>query len=199
MWALVHGFGLCAGLIMAIGAQNAFVLRQAATRQHVFAVALVSGLCDTVLISAGVLGLGLLMVNWPIFVPVMKVLGVAFLVVFGWKSLLRVFQPAGLHSGEGESVSLSRTLMLAMGFSLLNPHAWLDTTILLGSSAQQYVAGARASFTVGAVLASFCWFFALAYGARALGPWLTRPSVWRVVDALVAAMMFGLALMLVIG
>lgn len=193
MWIWLHGFGLSAGLIVAIGAQNAFVLRQAASRQHVFATALTAALCDVLLISIGVLGVGLLIINWPGVAPLLQYGGAAFLLWFGWNSARRALQPVGLQLQGLASVSLRRTLLASVAFSLLNPHAWLDAAIMIGSSAQQYLALERLLFAAGAMCASFCWFFCLAYGAKALGPWLTRPPVWRAIDAIVALMMLSLA------
>jgi L-lysine exporter family protein LysE/ArgO len=200
MWqAAVSGFLLGGSLIVAIGAQNAFVMRQGVLKAHVFWVCLFCALCDAVLIWAGVFGLGAVIKWVPGFVPVMTYGGAAFLIWYGIKALRRALKPEGLGAA-GETVqSLGAALLACAGFTLLNPHVYLDTVILVGSIANARGAGEQLPFAAGASLASLVWFFALGYGAVALSGWLGRPSVWRGIDFAIAAIMFLIAFKLLTG
>jgi L-lysine exporter family protein LysE/ArgO len=186
-------------LIVAIGAQNAFVIRQGALNAHVFWVCLFCSLCDTVLIWAGVFGLGALIKHIPLFIPVLTYGGATFLIWYGIKAVLRALHPSGLGASAESAGSLQSALLACAGFTLLNPHVYLDTVILVGSIANARSDGEQVPFATGASLASFVWFFALGYGAKALGPWLVQPKVWRVIDFCIAAVMFLLALKLLVG
>jgi L-lysine exporter family protein LysE/ArgO len=193
------GFLLGGSLIVAIGAQNAFVIRQGVLRAHVFWVCLFCSVCDAVLIWAGVFGLGALIKTFPLFVPIMTYGGVAFLIWYGVKALLRALNPSGMGASGEEVGTLSAALMACAAFTLLNPHVYLDTVILVGSIANARPAGDQMPFATGASLASLVWFFALGYGAKALGPWLGQPKVWRAIDGLIAIVMFAIALSLLLS
>jgi L-lysine exporter family protein LysE/ArgO len=197
--ALASGFALGGSLIVAIGAQNAFVIRQGALNAHVFWVCLFCAVCDAVLIWAGVLGLGVVITLVPLFVPVLTYGGAAFLMWYGSKALLRALKPSGMVESGDAAGSLKAALLACAAFTLLNPHVYLDTVVLVGSIANARPPGEQWPFALGASLASLTWFFALGYGAKALGPWLVRPPVWRVIDFCIAGVMFLLAFKLLRG
>jgi L-lysine exporter family protein LysE/ArgO len=197
--AAVSGFLLGGGLIVAIGAQNAFVIRQGVLKNHIFWICLFCAAADAALIWAGVFGLGAVIKALPWFVPVMTYGGAGFLLWYGVKALMRALRPSGLGAGGEGLLTLKGALLACAGFTLLNPHVYLDTVVLVGSIANARPLGEQMPFATGASLASLVWFFALGYGAKALGPWLGQPRVWRVIDFLIAAIMFGLAYKLLTG
>ncbi|MEM7521845.1 MAG: LysE/ArgO family amino acid transporter [Pseudomonadota bacterium] len=195
--SFVPGFLLSLTLILAIGAQNAFVLRQGLRRAHVFAVCLFCGLSDAVLIVAGVTGFGALAEAVPLFETVMRYGGAAFLIWYGWinaRSALR--GGATLDTGDAAPQTLRSALLTVLALTWLNPHVYLDTVVLVGSISAQYPD--RFAFGLGAVLASLSFFFALGYGARLLAPLFAKPNSWRILDALIAATMWGIALKLLV-
>ena len=192
--ALTRGFGLGMGLIVAIGAQNAFVLRQGLRRRHVLAVALTCALCDAALTALGVGGFGTLVARSPALTHAAAWGGAAFLLFYGARSFLAASRPAALNTADdGSAMGLRRTILATLGFSLLNPHAILDTVVLVGGLGAQYPWPARADFGLGAVLASFVWFFSLAFGAGKLTPLFSRPVTWRVLDILIGVVMWTIA------
>ena len=190
--AATSGFLLGLSLIMAIGAQNAFVLRQCLRREHVFAICLACAGSDAILIAAGVGGMGWLAREAPWLAPAMTWAGAAFLIVYGALSFRRAVLPGTLAvSGEGAG-SLRAALLTCLALTWLNPHVWLDTVVLLGSVAAQYP-GEGLAFGVGAATASFVFFFALGYGARTLAPVFARPAAWRALDLCVGVVMWAIA------
>ncbi|MFD5910888.1 LysE/ArgO family amino acid transporter [Streptomyces massasporeus] len=194
------GFGTGLSLIVAIGAQNAFVLRQGIRRQAVLAVVAICALSDAVLIALGVGGVGAVVVRWPGALTVVGWIGGAFLLVYGALAARRVLRPGGdgLRT-EGEAAgSVRRAVLTCLAMTWLNPHVYLDTVFLLGSVAADH-GELRWTFGLGAVLASLCWFTALGFGARMLGRFLAKPAAWRVLDGLVAATMIVLGAVLVVG
>ncbi|MGC4973976.1 LysE/ArgO family amino acid transporter [Streptomyces sp. DT199] len=194
------GFGTGLSLIVAIGAQNAFVLRQGIRRQAVLAVVAICALSDAALIALGVGGVGAVVVKWPATLTVVGWIGGAFLLVYGALAARRVLRPGGdgLRT-EGEAAgSVRRAVLTCLAMTWLNPHVYLDTVFLLGSVAADH-GELRWTFGLGAVLASLCWFTALGFGARMLGRFLAKPAAWRVLDGLVAATMIVLGAVLVIG
>lgn len=199
MWqSYLNGLLVAAGLIVALGAQNAFVLAQSLRREHHLPVAALCVLCDAVLVVAGVFGLATLLAQNPLLLGVARWGGAAFLLWYGAKALRRAFRPQALNEAANAGPrSRKAVLMTALAVTLLNPHVYLDTVLLIGSlGAQQAVPGAYAA---GAASASFLWFFALATGAAWLAPWLARPATWRVLDVCVAVMMFVVAGQLILG
>lgn len=199
--AFLSGFGISAGLIMAIGAQNAHVLRQGLRREHVGMTILVCAVCDALLILLGVVGLGKVFTANPDWMTIARLGGAAFLGWYGLRALLSALKGNSMQvDGSDGQRKLTRTqaLLAAAGFSLLNPHAYLDTVVLIGSVGSQQADALRPIFAAGAVTASFVWFGMLGYGARMLTPVFSRPMAWRVLDALVAAMLWSIALMLVL-
>ncbi len=197
--AAAAGFGTGLSLIVAIGAQNAFVLRQGIRRHAVLAVVGICALSDALLIALGVGGVGAVVTAWPGALTAVGWVGGAFLLGYGALAARRAFRPGGaLHTdGEAEG-SVRRAVLTCLAMTWLNPHVYLDTVFLLGSVAADR-GPLRWTFGLGAVLASLCWFTALGFGARLLGRFLTRPAAWRVLDGLVAATMIAMGLMLVIG
>ncbi|AYL40088.1 LysE/ArgO family amino acid transporter [Streptomyces fungicidicus] len=194
------GFGTGLSLIVAIGAQNAFVLRQGVRRDAVLAVVGICALSDAALIALGVAGVGAVVVAWPGALTAVGWIGGAFLLCYGALAARRVFRPAasGLRT-EGEAAgSRRRAVLTCLAMTWLNPHVYLDTVFLLGSVAADH-GPLRWTFGLGAVLASVCWFAALGFGARLLSRFLARPTAWRVLDALVACTMIVLGLTLVAG
>ncbi|MEY4396345.1 MAG: hypothetical protein RLZZ40_101 [Actinomycetota bacterium] len=186
--------GLVTGLslIVAIGAQNAFVIRQGLTRKFVFEVAIVSALLDATLILLGVGGLGAILESVPVLFTVVRWFGVAYLVWFGIGSVRRAFASEVMDL-TGESAPTRKAIIIStVTFSLLNPHVYLDTVIFLGSVANQF-GDNKWWFALGASMASVIWFFSIAYGARSLSRFVTKPIFWRVLDSAIALTMFTIA------
>ncbi len=197
--SLAAGFALSASLIIAIGAQNAFVLRQGLAREHAGAVALFCSASDALLMTAGVLGMGQAIAAMPALARTMALVGAIFLAGYGLRALLRAWRPGALHAGAlAPQRSRLQVLAQAAAFTFLNPHVYLDTVLLVGSVGAQQPAGAlRAAFLIGTCAASFAWFFGLAYGARLLAPLFERRAAWRVLDALIGVTMWALAAWLI--
>lgn len=200
--ASLSGLVLGLSLIVAIGAQNLFVLRQGIRREHALLVATICALSDAVLIVAGVTGLGLVVQSVPWLVPVVRWAGAAFLLAYGLMAARRAWRPSGqaldARAATGRPAPARRTtvVLTCLALTWLNPHVYLDTVFLLGSIAATH-GDDRVWFAVGAVTASVLWFFALAFGARLLGRVLATPRAWRVLDGFVAVVMILLAVSLV--
>lgn len=196
MAAFLPGFALGFSLILAIGAQNAFVLRQGLRGEHVFWVCLTCALSDAVLIAAGVTGFGALAKAVPGFEAVMRWGGAAFLVVYGIKSLWSAWRGGEfLEAGNGAAAALGPVVAATLAFTWLNPHVYLDTVVLIGSVAAQY--DDRLAFGLGAVTSSFVFFFGLGYGARVLAPVFVRPRAWQVLEVGIGLVMFAIAIKLI--
>ena len=194
-----EGFALGAGLIIAIGAQNAFVLRLGIQRRHVFVGALFCALSDLALITAGVFGLGSLVRGQSWFLAVMTWGGAAFLVWYGVKAALRALKPGVLDEGQSSAQGLGATLASLAAFTFLNPHVYLDTVVLLGGLGARHGDLGRFWFALGAASASVVWFFGLAYGARLLVPLFRKPVTWRILDLVIAVVMFTITGGLILG
>ncbi|MEX0338304.1 MAG: LysE/ArgO family amino acid transporter [Arenibacterium sp.] len=195
--AFFAGFALGFSLILAIGAQNAFVLRQGLRREHVFAVSLTCAVSDAILIAAGVAGFGALANSVPWFEPVMRYGGAAFLTVYGGLAFRNALRGgAALEAKRGTGMPLRTVLLTVLAFTWLNPHVYLDTVVLIGSISAQWPE--RHIFGLGAVTASFVFFFSLGYGARLLAPFFARPGAWQVLDAVIGLIMWGIALKLLV-
>jgi L-lysine exporter family protein LysE/ArgO len=187
------GLALSFTLIVAIGAQNAFVLRQGVLRQHVAPVVVFCLTADALLMTLGVLGASWLQRVAPLLTPVMTLAGAAFLLVYGARALQRAAQASSLHSAAGGPLTLGAALAQCAAFTLLNPHVYLDTVVLVGTVGAGYDAAVRAWFVLGACVASAVWFIALGYGARLLTPWFESPLAWRWLDTGVGLTMWALA------
>lgn len=197
--AAVAGFGTGLSLIVAIGAQNAFVLRQGVRRDAVLAVVGICALSDALLIALGVGGVGAVVVAWPGALKAVGVVGGVFLLCYGALAARRVLRPGTGLRTDGEAAGSRRQAVLTcLAMTWLNPHVYLDTVFLLGSLAADR-GPLRWTFGLGAAAASLCWFAALGFGARLLGRFLARPGAWRVLDGLVAVTMLALGAMLVLG
>ena len=191
------GFLLSAALIIAIGAQNLFVLRQGLRREHVGAIVLFCGAADALLMMVGVAGVGAFIAAVPQFTTLLALAGAAFLGWYGIRALRRMASSEAMAVTLASSMTLTRALMATAGFTLLNPHVYLDTVLLMGAAGSAQPEALRPFFVAGAAAASFGWFAALGYGARLLRPLFARPAAWRVLDALVGIVMLALAASLV--
>ena len=196
--ALLSGLLTGATLIIAIGAQNAFVLRQGLRREHVLPIVLVCSLSDILLITLGVAGLGALVTAAPVVLEVIRWVGAAFLVGYAIFALRRAIRPQALVAGAGGGMSLAKAVTTAVALTWLNPHVYLDTVVLLGSLSTSHGTDGRWWFAAGASAASILWFTGLGFGARLLGRLFARPASWRVLDLMIAAVMLGLAVKLLL-
>jgi L-lysine exporter family protein LysE/ArgO len=193
----IQGFGLGAGLIVAIGAQNAFVLRQGLKRQYVFITASICTLCDAILIALGVGGLGTIIASTPLLTAIATWGGAAFLLFYGFRSFRSALSAGKLEASPEHVTTLRNTILAVMAFSLLNPHVYLDTVVLVGSIGAHYPANERIAFALGAMSASLTWFFGLAYGAAWLAPLFRHPLTWKILDCLIGCIMWTIAISLI--
>ncbi|WCM93287.1 LysE family transporter [Acidovorax sp. NCPPB 2350] len=204
MWwttSFLQGLGMSAGLIIAIGAQNVHVLRTGLQQRH---VGLTVGTCiavDAIAIVAGVAGMGLLIQGQPLLLGAARWGGAAFLAGYGLAAARRALRGGArlAAGGGGPGTGARQALVAVLAVSLLNPHMYLDTVVLLGALGGQRPPAERPAFAAGAVAASTAWFLALGFGARRLSPWFTRPAAWRALDAFVAAVMLSLAALLIVA
>lgn len=209
---MLAGLGLGFSLIIAIGAQNLFVLRQGLRREHVFVVAAICAVSDAILIALGVSGVGFVLQAVPWLVDVVRWAGAAFLVVYGLLAARRAWRPAeqalavsdasspapgSTPGGVATRTRLLPVVLTCLALTWLNPHVYLDTVFLLGTVANTH-GDQRWLFAAGAMAASVIWFFGLAFGARYLGRWLSTPRAWRILDAVIAVVMIGLGISLVL-
>ena len=195
MTAFLPGFLTGLSLIIAIGAQNAFVIRQGLTKQHVLLVVLICAVSDALLIVLGVAGLGALISGLPWLLEIVRWFGVLYLSWFGVKSLRSAFKTQLLEA-SGASGGSARTVVLSvLGFTFLNPHVYLDTVILLGSIGNQFGPD-KWWFAVGGAIASLVWFSSIGFGAKAASRFMAKPIFWKVLDILIAAVMFSIAIFL---
>ena len=193
------GFLLGGSLIVAIGAQNAFILRQGLLDRHVFVLCLICALSDTMLIAAGVGGLGAIVASSPGAVRVVSVAGAVFLAAYSLLAFRRALRPGALEAATRGETALWPAILACLAFTFLNPHVYLDTVLLVGGLSGQYSGTGRLAFALGAMVASFVWFFGLGYGARLLQPIFARPRSWQVLDVLIGLVMAGLALSLALS
>ncbi len=213
---VLAGIGLGLSLIVAIGAQNLFVLRQGIRREHVFIVAAICAVSDAVLIVLGVSGVGLVLAAVPWLIDVVRWAGAAFLVAYGLLAARRAWRPSGQalaiaetedaasvpaagrpdrrtdhHRDLAQRTRLAPVVLTCLALTWLNPHVYLDTVFLLGTVANTHGED-RWLFAAGAMIASIAWFFGLAFGARFLGRWLSTPRAWRILDGIIAVVMIAL-------
>ena len=195
----LQGWALSLGLIVAIGAQNAFVLRQGLRREHVASVVFFCALSDALLIAAGVRGMAQALGERPMVANALALAGAVFLAVYGWKALRRALHQNGLLANEeGDGLTWSTAMAQAAAFTLLNPHVYLDTVLLVGSIGAQQPTDLQVWFVAGASSASLLWFCALGFGARWLAPLFAKPRAWQVLDILIGLTMWALSGMLVL-
>jgi L-lysine exporter family protein LysE/ArgO len=197
---LIEGFALGASLIMAIGVQNAFVLKQGLKRQHLFLTAITCSLSDSLLIVLGVLGIEVLTEDFPILTNFMRWGGALFLLVYGLRSFWSVFHPHALIAALDNPNKTSKlaTFLALLGFTYLNPHTYIDTFLLLGTIGAEQPPHEQIPFMIGAVLASTTWFFSLTYGASTLSHLFKNPRAWQILDTIMGIVMIGIAINLVI-
>ena len=197
-----QGLFLGASLIIAIGIQNAFILRQGIKRIHVFPAVITAALVDAILIAVGVLGFGYLIEQNPGLIQWVTWGGVAFLAAFGLKSLLSAFRPSHMDADDAKGVPRGRgareIVVIVLGISVLNPHVYLDTVVLVGGLSATHGEVGKYWFGAGAIASSFIWFYALGYGARLLTPLFAKPRAWQILDILIAFTMWGIALSLLL-
>ena len=195
----LQGLALSLGLIVAIGAQNAFVLRQGLRREHVASVVFFCAITDALLIAAGVLGMAQALGDRPMVANALALSGAVFLAAYGWNALRRALHQNGLLANEeGDGLTWAAAMAQAAAFTLLNPHVYLDTVLLVGSIGAQQRADLQVWFVAGASSASLLWFCALGFGARWLAPLFAKPRAWQVLDILIGLTMWALSAMLVL-
>ena len=196
---VLAGFATSLALIVAIGSQNAFVLRQGILREHVLPLVAFCALSDALLILVGVAGGGALVQQYPVALEVARIGGALFLAAYALFAARRALHPAAMLPLDAPGLSLPAALATCFGFTFLNPHVYLDTVVLLGAIATQRGEAGRWWFCLGAATASLCWFAALGFGARLLRPVFARPLAWQVLDGISAATMASLALVVWFG
>lgn len=194
--AATAGFLLGLSLILAIGAQNAFILRQGLRREHVLPLVLTCAISDAILIAAGVAGFATVLSRLDWLEPALRYGGAAFLLTYALRSAHSAWTGGNsMRAGEVAGTSLRTALLTCLAFTWLNPHVYLDTVVLLGSISTRY-AGHEVAFALGAMTASFCFFFTLGFGARLLAPLFAKPMAWRILDAVIALIMASIAIKL---
>lgn len=195
----VQGFAVCFGLIVSIGAQNAFLLKQGILKQHVLPVALLCFSGDVLLMTVGVLGLGAIITQLPVLSFVIALLGIVFLVSYGSRSFISVFKNNEvLKSGEHNRLSLKKALMIAFAITFLNPHVYIDTVVILGAVGGKLDFSAKIQFLSGALSCSLIWFLGLGYGAGFLAPYFAKRRTWQILDFITGLIMYGIAFSLII-
>lgn len=198
MNALLAGFTLSLSLILAIGAQNAFVLKQGLKKHHVLLVSSICAVSDALLILAGVAGFGAIVKQFPSIEVIASYGGAAFLFAYGTRSFISALKTEHGLDPEGDAtLSAWQTALTCLAFTWLNPHVYLDTVVLIGSISTQY--DDRLMFGIGAVSASFVFFFSLGYGARLLTPIFHKPISWKILEAIIGVVMYSIAISLLLG
>ncbi|MCS0045672.1 MULTISPECIES: LysE/ArgO family amino acid transporter [Vibrio diabolicus subgroup] len=198
LWVLLQGFGLGASMIIPIGAQNAYVLNQGIKRNHHLTTATICSILDMIFISLGIFGGGAILSQNEILLTSVTLGGIAFLSFYGLLSLKNAFKSDSESESKGEVVARGRRTVIlgALAVTVLNPHLYLDTVVILGSIGGQFEGHDRIAFALGTMMASFVWFYTLSIGAAKLGPTLSKPRVKKGIDIAVAVMMFTIAYIL---
>ena len=186
----IEGFAISLSLIVAIGAQNAYVLRQGLLRSHILVVCTICAISDALLITAGVFGIGAWLADFEEAAFWISMFAVIFLVIYGIIRIRSALSPEGLTISDHSSESVGKVVITTLAFTWLNPHVYLDTLVLLGSASSRYQGAERELFGIGAALASLIFFFSLGYGARLLSPIMENPQAWKIIDFSIAALMF---------
>ncbi|HDR1011477.1 LysE/ArgO family amino acid transporter [Pasteurella multocida] len=197
---LLQGFFVTAGLIIAIGAQNAFVLKQGLLKQNILAVILTCFFCDIVLISLGVLGLGSLISQSTMATVALAFVGGVFLLIYGLKAFLSAYRGNAslqLAKADKQPQTTLHAIIATLLITLLNPHVYLDTVVIIGGIAGTLAFDEKLFFLVGALLVSALWFFSLGYGARLLSRFFQRPVTWRILDLVIGVIMWAIAISLI--
>lgn len=195
----LKGFGAGGGLIIAIGAQNAFVLSQGVRKNHIILIPLICAVCDALLIALGVTGMGTLIASSKPLSLAAGIGGAVFLFIYGIGSFKSAYKGGSLSASQKAESSLKSIIFTTLAVTLFNPHVYLDTVVLLGSISSQFQQPGHLFFGAGAILASFIWFFSLSIGGRMLAPLFTKESSWRILDTLVGIIMWAIALSVLKG
>lgn len=195
----IQGFGVCFGLIVSIGAQNAFLLKQGILKEHVFWIASICFLGDVLLMTIGVLGLGSIVSELPIASLIISLLGAIFLFSYGSRSFMSMFRSQEyLKASEERASSLKKALMITFAITFLNPHVYIDTIVIVGSIGGKLDFEGKMYFLSGALICSFIWFFGVGYGARLLSPYFTKRRTWQILDGITGFIMYFIAFSLLI-
>ena len=195
----LKGLGTGAGLIIAIGAQNAFVLSQSVRKNHVLTIALICSLCDVLLICIGISGIGALVAKNVKLTTIATTGGAIFLFWYGFRSFLSAWKGGSIETDDNSLNSLKAVVIATLAVTFLNPHIYLDTIVLMGSISSKFPGTGRYVFGAGAITASFLWFFSLSFGGRALAPYFKEPVAWKVLDTLIGIIMWLIAISLIIN
>ncbi|MDY5106247.1 MAG: LysE/ArgO family amino acid transporter [Actinobacillus minor] len=195
----IQGFIVCFGLIVSIGAQNAFLLKQGILKQHVLPIALLCFFGDVFLMTLGVLGLGVIITQLPVLSLIIALLGAVFLITYGSRSFISVFKNnAVLKNEEYHRLSLKKALMITFAITFLNPHVYIDTVVILGAIGGKLDLAGKMAFLGGALSCSLIWFLGLGYGAGFLAPYFEKRRTWQLLDFITGLIMYGIAFSLII-
>lgn len=198
--AFWSGLGTGLGLIIAIGSQNAYVLKQGLLKNHSFAIAITCSIIDSILILLGVGGFGLIISENSLLMNIARFGGAAFLTLYGLKAFANIFKNEQITLDNSKSKPrLKTTILTVLALTLLNPHVYLDTCVLIGTIGVQFHEEERIFFTLGAIFASFIWFFSLSYGAKLLIPIFKSSMSWKILDFIIALIMWSIAALLLYG
>lgn len=200
MDSFLHGFIVCFGLIVSIGAQNAFLLKQGILKQHVFWIALICFVCDVLLMGVGVLGLGSLIAQSPISSFILAVIGALFLFTYGSRSFIAAYQGSSqlLMQSDKSKSSLKKAVFVTLAITLLNPHVYIDTVVIVGGIGGTLNFDQKIQFLAGALICSFLWFFGIGYGAGLLSPYFEKRRTWQILDSITGLIMYGIAFSLIV-
>ncbi len=198
MDSFLHGFVVCFGLIVSIGAQNAFLLKQGILKQHVFWIALICFVCDVLLMGVGVLGLGSLIAQSPISSLILALIGALFLFTYGSRSFIAAYHGSSqlLMQQDKTKSSLKKAVLVTLAITLLNPHVYIDTVVIVGGIGGTLNFEQKVQFLIGALICSFLWFFGVGYGAGLLSPYFEKRRTWQILDSITGLIMYGIALSL---
>lgn len=195
---IINGFLIGLGLIAAIGMQNAFILKQGILKNHVIVIVLVCSLLDAIMITAGINGMGIILSNSRLLLEIFNWGGIVFLFIYGTRSFIASFKQHSLEiNNRAKLLSLKQVVIRVLAVTLLNPHTYLDSFVLMGSLATNFKGTSRTMFNIGAVIASFVWFFSLGFGARLLSKVFRDYRAWRTLDFLVGCSMYAIAVSLI--
>lgn len=200
MDSFLHGFIVCFGLIVSIGAQNAFLLKQGILKQHVFWIAFICFFCDVILMALGVLGLGSLISQSPIISLLLAVVGAVFLFTYGSRSFISAYRGADplLAEANQQGTSRKKAILITLAITLLNPHVYIDTVVIVGGIGGTLSFDEKIQFLFGSLLCSFIWFFGLGYGAGMLSRYFEKRRTWQILDTVTGLIMYGIAFSLVL-
>ncbi len=200
MDSFLHGFIVCFGLIVSIGAQNAFLLKQGILKQHVFWIALICFVCDVLLMGIGVLGLGSLIAQSQLSSFILAVIGALFLFTYGSRSFIAAYQGSSqlLMQSDKSKSSLKKAVLVTLAITLLNPHVYIDTVVIVGGIGGTLSFDQKIQFLMGALICSFLWFFGIGYGAGLLSPYFEKRRTWQILDSITGLIMYGIAFSLLI-